>query len=442
MTNRSAAYYTLGCKLNFAETSTISRQLAERGYRNVDFEERADVYVINTCSVTEHANRKCRNIINRALSINPEAFIVVLGCYAQLKPGEIADLEGVDLVLGAGEKFKLADHLQNLSKKGQAAYHACDIQRVDSFYESFSLSERTRSFLKIQDGCDYNCSFCTIPLARGKSRSNQVEKVVKSARQLGSKGVREIVLTGINTGDFGKGLHGGRQREVTFLDLMRELEKIEEIDRFRISSIEPNLLNEEIIEMVAASSRFVPHFHIPLQSGSNKILKVMRRRYQRELYAERVALIKKSMPHACIGVDVIAGFPGESEEDFLESYYFIRELNISYLHVFSYSARPNTLAATLPGQLSSSVKNQRSTMLRSLSAKKLRQFYMKQLGNTRPVLFEGKTENGMISGYSDNYIKVLLPEEEAMKNQLLPVQFSKISPEGQMLGTIPEAVTL
>lgn len=442
MTNRSAAYYTLGCKLNFAETSTISRQLAERGYRNVDFEERADVYVINTCSVTEHANRKCRNIINRALSINPEAFIVVLGCYAQLKPGEIADLEGVDLVLGAGEKFKLADHLQNLSKKGQAAYHACDIQRVDSFYESFSLSERTRSFLKIQDGCDYNCSFCTIPLARGKSRSNQVEKVVKSARQLGSKGVREIVLTGINTGDFGKGLHGGRQREVTFLDLMRELEKIEEIDRFRISSIEPNLLNEEIIEMVAASSRFVPHFHIPLQSGSNKILKAMRRRYQRELYAERVALIKKSMPHACIGVDVIAGFPGESEEDFLESYYFIRELNISYLHVFSYSARPNTLAATLPGQLSSSVKNQRSTMLRSLSAKKLRQFYMKQLGNTRPVLFEGKTENGMISGYSDNYIKVLLPEEEAMKNQLLPVQFSKISPEGQMLGTIPEAVTL
>lgn len=442
MTNRSAAYYTLGCKLNFAETSTISRQLAERGYRSVDFEERADVYVINTCSVTEHANRKCRNIINRALSINPEAFIVVLGCYAQLKPGEIADLEGVDLVLGAGEKFKLADHLQDLSKKGQAAYHACDIQRVDSFYESFSLSERTRSFLKIQDGCDYNCSFCTIPLARGKSRSNQVENVVKSARHLGSKGVREIVLTGINTGDFGKGLHGGRQREVTFLDLMRELEKIEEIDRFRISSIEPNLLNKEIIEMVAASRRFVPHFHIPLQSGSNKILKAMRRRYQRELYAERVALIKESMPHACIGVDVIAGFPGESEEDFLESYHFIRELNISYLHVFSYSARPNTLAATLPGQISSSVKNQRSTMLRSLSAKKLRQFYMQQLGCTRPVLFEGKTENGMISGYSDNYIKVLLPEEEAMKNQLLPVHFSKISPEGQMLGTIPEAVTL
>ncbi len=442
MTNRSAAYYTLGCKLNFAETSTISRQLAERGYRSVDFEERADVYVINTCSVTEHANRKCRNIINRALASNPEAFIVVLGCYAQLKPGEIAAMEGVDLVLGAGEKFKLADHLQKLDKKGQAACHACDIQRVDSFYESFSLSERTRSFLKIQDGCDYNCSFCTIPLARGKSRSNTVENVVNSARQLANRGVREIVLTGINTGDFGKGLHGGRQQEITFLDLMRELEKLEEVDRFRISSIEPNLLSAEIIEAVAASSRFVPHFHIPLQSGSNKILKAMRRRYQRELYAGRIALIKKLMPHACIGADVIAGFPGESEEDFLESYHFIRELDVSYLHVFSYSARPNTPAAAMPGQLSHSVKNERSKMLRNLSEKKLRQFYTRQLGSTRPVLFEGKTEEGMISGYSDNYIKVLLPEEEAAKNRLLPVHFRKLSPEGLMLGKIPEAVTL
>jgi threonylcarbamoyladenosine tRNA methylthiotransferase MtaB len=442
MTNRSAAYYTLGCKLNFAETSTISRQLAAKGYRPIDFEQGADVYVINTCSVTEHANRKCRNIINRALAINPEAFIVVLGCYAQLKPGEISELEGVDLVLGAGEKFKLADHLGDLSKKGQAAYHACDIQRVDSFYESFSLSERTRSFLKIQDGCDYNCSFCTIPLARGKSRSNEPENVLESARKLGQEGVREIVLTGINTGDFGKGLHGGRKAEVSFLDLIRELDKVEEVDRFRISSIEPNLLTMEIIDMVAASKRFVPHFHIPLQSGSNKILRAMRRRYQRELYAERVEQIKNAMPHACIGVDVITGFPGESEEDFLESYHFIRDLDLSYLHVFSYSSRPNTPAAAMPGQLSRAVKNERSRILRSLSEKKLRQFYTRHLGSTRPVLFEGKTEGGMISGYSDNYIKVLIPEEEALKNQILPVRFSELSPEGLMLGKIHEAVTL
>lgn len=442
MEQRSAAYYTLGCKLNFAETSTISRQLEKAGFETVEFEQPADVYVINTCSVTELANRKCRNIINRALAVNPEGYIVVVGCYAQLKPSEIADLEGVDLVLGANEKFNIHQYLTDLTKSNRGVYHACDINSVNSFFDGFSAGERTRSFLKVQDGCDYSCAFCTIPLARGKSRSDSIENVVANAHRLAAEGIREIVLTGVNTGDFGKGLNGGKKGEVTFYDLIRELDKVEGIDRYRISSIEPNLLTNEIIDFVAQSDRFMPHFHIPLQSGSNKMLKLMRRRYLRELYADRVAYIKDKMPHACIGVDIIIGFPNEEEEDFMDTYNFVNGLDVSYFHVFTYSERPNTAAAEMGNQVPKKVRGQRSKMLRILSEKKRRHFYEQFEGAERPVLFEGKIENGFITGHSDNYIKVKVPASVTDENHIEPVQLTTIDDDGTMKGQIATPVTI
>jgi threonylcarbamoyladenosine tRNA methylthiotransferase MtaB len=402
----TVAFHTLGCKLNFAETSTIARDFAQKGFEKVGFQSPADVYVINTCSVTENADRETKTIVRSALKHNPDAFVIVVGCYAQLKPEEVSSIEGVDLVLGATEKFKVSEYLNDLTKKDFGEVHSCEINEADFFVGSYSIGDRTRAFLKVQDGCDYKCTYCTIPLARGISRSDNLENVLQNARDIAAQGIKEIVLTGVNVGDYGKGEFGNKTHEHTFLDLVKALDEVDGIHRLRISSIEPNLLKDETIQFVAQSKRFVPHFHIPLQSGSNHILGLMKRRYQRELYAERVASIKKHMPHACIGVDVIVGFPGETEVHFLETYNFLNELPISYLHVFTYSERPNTEADAMPGVVPIKERKRRNKMLRILSAKMQRAFYESQLGNTLEVLFEGENKEGYITGFTQNYVRV------------------------------------
>ncbi|MBS1645589.1 MAG: tRNA (N(6)-L-threonylcarbamoyladenosine(37)-C(2))-methylthiotransferase MtaB [Bacteroidetes bacterium] len=409
MSASSVAFHTLGCKLNFSESSALSRQLSDQGFQAKSFEEVADVYVINTCSVTAAADKECRSLVRRIQRKAPEAIVVVTGCYAQLKPDEIAAIDGVDLVLGAAEKFNLATHLREIVKGKPTEVHACEVSAVGDFHASFSLGDRTRSFLKVQDGCDYNCSFCTIPQARGASRSNTIEGVLKNVEELAQNGIKEIVLTGINLGDFGKGQSGGKTREENFLELAHALENVATIDRFRISSIEPNLLNESIIELVANSKKFMPHFHIPLQSGSDKILGLMRRRYRRDLYADRVQAIKIQIPHCALGVDVIVGFPGETDQDFEETYQFLDQLDVSYFHVFTYSERANTLAATMEDVVPIPIRHERNKRLRNLSFKKQRDFHKQHLGQIRPVLWEKAPIAGMMEGYTDNYIKLTTP---------------------------------
>lgn len=417
--SKSVAFHTLGCKLNYSETSTLSRMLAGSGFVQKEFDETADVYVINTCSVTENADKECRQLVRRIQRRAPESFVVITGCYAQLKPQEIAEIEGVHLVLGAAEKFNIAQHLEDLTRGDSARICSCDIEELSGFHSSYSHATRTRSFLKVQDGCDYNCSFCTIPLARGHSRSDSIENVLLKAREIAAQGVKEIVLTGINLGDFGKGNEGGKRREENFFDLIQELDKVEGIERYRISSIEPNLLSEEIIQFVATSKRFMPHFHIPLQSGSNKILADMRRRYRRELYAERVAQVKSAMPHAAIGVDVIVGFPGESDKEFQETFDFLHALDVSYFHVFTYSERDNTLAVELPDVVPVSLRNERNKVLRNLSLRKLHYFTAAFQDTRRKVLWESADKNGIMEGYTDNYIKVQTPYQSALVNQIV-----------------------
>ncbi len=436
-TPSTVAFHTLGCKLNFSETSTIRRMFEDKGYGVVKFQEPADVYVINTCSVTDFADRKCRKTVRKVLKQAPQANVVVIGCYAQLKPDEIAEIPGVDLVLGAAEKFKILDFVEGISKApGKGMVAAGEVKEANTFVNSFSFGDRTRSFLKVQDGCDYKCSFCTIPQARGKSRSNTVESVVNNAKEIAAGGVKEIVLTGVNIGDFGNGtevIEGLKpKKEALFIDLIKELDKVEGIERFRISSIEPNLLTQEIIDFVSQSQRFAPHFHIPLQSGNNKQLQQMRRRYKRELYAERVDWIKKTMPHCCIGVDVIVGFPGETEEDFLETYRFVQELDISYLHVFTYSERANTPAAEMDGVVEVGERRRRNEMLRILSEKKKRQFYEQHLGTTRTVLFEHQNQDGKMFGFTDNYVKVSRPYNVAFVNTLQTFELNTINDNGEV----------
>lgn len=419
MQKKSVAFHTLGCKLNFSETSSISRLLENEGYEKKDFSESADVYVINTCSVTNNADKECRQLVRRINKKNPESVVVITGCYAQLKPKEIAEIPGVDLVLGAAEKFNLVQHLNNYTKTDTAKVCSCDIEEVTGFNASFSLNDRTRTFLKVQDGCDYSCSFCTIPQARGKSRSDSIENVVKNAENLAANGVKEIVLTGVNLGDFGKGPNGDENYSEDFFKLIKELDKVEGIERYRISSIEPNLLHTEIIEFVANSQKFMPHFHIPLQSGSNKILGLMRRRYKRELYTQRVNTIKLLMPHASIGVDVIVGFPGETDDLFKETFDFLHSLDVSYLHVFTYSERDNTLAANMQNIVPINTRNERNKQLRNLSYMKQQYFNQQFLGQSRKVLFEDSIKNGMMEGYTDNYIRIAIPYKKEYANQII-----------------------
>ncbi len=429
-TSKTVAFHTLGCKLNFAETSTIARDFTEKGFAKVGFSEPADVYVINTCSVTENADRETKTIVRSALKQNADAFVVVVGCYAQLKPGEVSTIDGVDLVLGATEKFKVTDYLNDLTKNDFGEVHSCEIDEADFFVGSYSIGDRTRAFLKVQDGCDYKCTYCTIPLARGISRSDALENVLQNAREISAKGIKEIVLTGVNVGDYGKGEFGNKKHEHTFLDLVKALDDVAGIHRLRISSIEPNLLKDETIQFVGQSKNFVPHFHIPLQSGSNKMLGLMKRRYQRELYADRVASIKKHMPHACIGVDVIVGFPGETEEHFLETYNFLNELPISYLHVFTYSERPNTEAVEMLGVVPIPERKRRNKMLRILSAKKRRAFYESQLGNTLNVLWEDENKKGFITGFTQNYVKVKTFWNPELVNTIQEVTLKEIDEDG------------
>ena len=416
---RTVAFHTLGCKLNFSETSTLSRMLESEGFEKKEFDDQADVYVINTCSVTDNADKECRQIVRRIQRKAPESLVVITGCYAQLKPKEIAEIPGVNLVLGAAEKFNLAKHIRELSKGDSAKICSCDIEEVTGFNSSFSINDRTRTFLKVQDGCDYNCSFCTIPQARGKSRSDSIENVLKNVEHLASHGVKEIVLTGVNLGDFGKGPGGNAKHEESFFQLVKALEKVDGIQRYRISSIEPNLLTNEIIEIVANSDKFMPHFHIPLQSGSNKILGLMRRRYKRELYADRVSLIKTLMPHCSIGVDVIVGFPGETDEDFKETFDFLHSLDISYLHVFTYSERDNTHALNIKPVVPLDVRHERNKTLRNLSYMKMQYFTELHHGQTRKVLFEGHENKGMMEGYTDNYIKIATPFRKEWVNEIV-----------------------
>ncbi|MCL6272983.1 tRNA (N(6)-L-threonylcarbamoyladenosine(37)-C(2))-methylthiotransferase MtaB [Muricauda sp. 2012CJ35-5] len=428
--NKKVAFYTLGCKLNFSETSTIARSFEKEDFDRVDFTETADIYVINTCSVTENADKRFKTIVKQAQQKNPEAFVAAVGCYAQLKPEELAAVDGVDLVLGATEKFKITDYLNDLSKNVQGEVHSCEIADADFYVGSYAIGDRTRAFLKVQDGCDYKCTYCTIPLARGISRSDSLENVLKNASEIASKDIKEIVLTGVNIGDYGKGEFGNKKHEHTFLDLVKALDDVEGIHRLRISSIEPNLLKNETIDFVAQSNSFVPHFHIPLQSGCDEILKKMRRRYLTNLYVDRVKRIKETMPHACIGVDVIVGFPGETEAQFLETYQFLNELDISYLHVFTYSERDNTLAADMENAVPKNVRSKRSKMLRGLSAKKRRAFYESQLGTMRTVLIEGENKSGYIHGFTENYVKVKAPWNPELVNTLHQVELSKIDEDG------------
>ena len=429
-TKARVAFYTLGCKLNFSETATISRDFKTDRFEQVAFDSPAEVYVINTCSVTENADRKFKGLVKKALRQNPDAFIAAIGCYAQLQPQELAEVSGVDLVLGATEKFKLIDYLGDLTKKPSGAVHSCEIGAANYYESSFSLDDRTRAFLKVQDGCDYKCTYCTIPRARGISRSDSLENIIKQALLITEKGIKEIVLTGVNIGDYGKGEFGNKKHEHTFLDLITALDQIEALKRIRISSIEPNLLSDKVIDFVANSRAFVPHFHIPLQSGSDEILRKMKRRYLSGLYRDRVAQIKSLMPNACIGGDVIVGFPGETDEAFLETYNFIAGLDISYLHVFSYSERPNTEAITMGDVVPLAVRNKRSKMLRGLSAKKRRSFYEAQLGEKVNVLFENENKKGYITGFSENYIKVRAPWDPHLANRIENLLLQEIDPEG------------
>lgn len=427
---KKVAFYTLGCKLNFSETSTIARDFQNEGFERVDFSDVADIYVINTCSVTENADKRFKTIVKQALQVNTDAFIIAIGCYAQLQPQELADVYGVDLVLGATEKFKITDYLNDLSKQSVGSVHACEIEAADFYVGSYSIGDRTRAFLKVQDGCDYKCTYCTIPLARGISRSDTLQNVLSNAHEISKKGIQEIVLTGVNIGDYGKGEFGNKKHQHTFLELIQALDTVEGIKRLRISSIEPNLLKNETIDFVSKSNCFVPHFHIPLQSGSNLVLKNMRRRYVRELYEERVAMIKQQMPDACIGVDVIVGFPGETEALFLETFNFLNTLDISYLHVFTYSERPNTLAASMENAVPKNIRTKRSKLLRGLSVKKRRAFYESQLGTVRTVLFEGENKSGYIHGFTENYVKVKTPWNPTLVNTLHEVELTKIDSDG------------
>ena len=417
---RTVAFHTLGCKLNFSETSTLSRMLEGEGFKKKEFDELADVYVINTCSVTENADKECRHLVRRIQRKAPESFVIITGCYAQLKPKEISEIPGVDLVLGAAEKFNLVNHIKELSKGDPAKICSCDIGEISDFHSSYSIHDRTRTFLKVQDGCDYSCSFCTIPLARGKSRSDSIDHVIKNAEHLASQGVKEIVLTGVNLGDFGPlqtSSEGGGLEN--FFELIKELENVKGIQRYRISSIEPNLLTNEIIEFVANSDKFMPHFHIPLQSGSNRILGLMKRRYRRELYADRVHLIKTLMPHCCIGVDVIVGFPSETDADFKETFDFLHSLDISYLHVFTYSERDNTQALSVKPVVPINVRHERNKTLRNLSYMKMQYFTGQHTGQVRKVLFEAKDKNAMMEGFTDNYIKITTPYKAEWENEIV-----------------------
>ncbi|WP_285269089.1 tRNA (N(6)-L-threonylcarbamoyladenosine(37)-C(2))-methylthiotransferase MtaB [Kaistella rhinocerotis] len=430
---KTAAFHTLGCKLNFAETSTIARQLTDAGYEKVSFDDRADIYVINTCSVTDNADRECKLHVKRAMKANPDGLVVIIGCYAQLKPGEISAIEGVDLVLGAKEKFNILNYLDDLRKSStNGQIHSCEIAETDFFIGSYSIGDRTRAFLKVQDGCDYKCTYCTIPLARGISRSDTIDNVVNNAKEIAAKGIKEIVLTGVNIGDYGKGEFGNKKHEHTFLDLISELDEVAGIERIRISSIEPNLLKDESIELVAQSSRFVPHFHIPLQSGSDEILKKMKRRYLTGLYSDRIAKIREVMPDACIGVDVIVGFPGETEEKFLETYNYLNSLPISYLHVFTYSERENTEAADMEGVVSIAERKKRNKMLRILSEKKKMEFYRTQTGKTLPVLWEHENRNGKMYGFTENYVRVQKPFDQNSVNQIELLTLGEILEDGSV----------
>ncbi|GGW99732.1 tRNA (N(6)-L-threonylcarbamoyladenosine(37)-C(2))-methylthiotransferase MtaB [Salegentibacter mishustinae] len=432
MNTKKVAFYTLGCKLNFSETSTIARSFKDEGFKRVEFNEEADIYVINTCSVTENADKRFKTIVKQAQKVNEDAFVIAVGCYAQLKPEELADVDGVDLVLGATEKFKITDYLNDLSKNDMGEVHSCEIDEADFYVGAYSIGDRTRAFLKVQDGCDYKCTYCTIPLARGISRSDKLENVLINAAEISAKGIKEIVLTGVNIGDYGKGEFGNKKHEHTFLDLVKALDEVNGIERLRISSIEPNLLKNETIDFVSDSNTFVPHFHIPLQSGSDALLKLMKRRYMSSLYTDRVAQIKRVMPNACIGVDVIVGFPGETEEHFLETYNYLNELDISYLHVFTYSERDNTPAAEMEGVVPTKVRKKRSKMLRGLSAKKRRAFYESQLGNTCTVLFEGENKEGYIHGFTENYVKVKAPWDPALVNTLHQIELTSIDEDGMV----------
>lgn len=435
--DKKVAFYTLGCKLNYSETSSIGRLFNNAGFSTVDFTDTPDVFVINTCSVTENADKKCKKVVKEALKISPNAYVTIVGCYAQLKPKEIAEIPGVDMVLGAAEKFQIVDYITDLTKNPKALVYNQPVTEANQFVSAWSIGDRTRTFLKVQDGCDYSCTFCTIPLARGASRSDTIENAVKQAEEIAASGVKEIVLTGVNLGDFG--IRDGK-REDKFFDLVKALDKVEGIDRIRISSIEPNLLTDEIIEFVATSKRFVPHFHIPLQSGSDKILGLMRRRYKRELYANRVAKIKQLMPNCCIGVDVIVGFPGETREDFIDTYNFLNDLNVSYLHVFTYSERENTPASEMKGTVPGSTRAERSKMLHILSDKKRRAFYETQLGRADEVLFEGDIKDGFMHGFTRNYVKVKTKYDPVLVNELKMVHLTQISPDGDVEITESEEI--
>ena len=434
--NHTVALTTLGCKLNFSETSTISRQFKNVGYSVVRFDQFSDIYVINTCSVTENADKQFKSYVSKALKINQDAFIIAIGCYAQLKPEELANVNGVDLVLGSKEKFKILDYLNDFKKNQSGKIHSCEISETNFYRSSFSIGDRTRSFLKVQDGCDYKCTYCTIPLARGISRSDKLDNILRAAKEISDSGIKEIVLTGVNIGDYGKGEFGNKNHENTFLELVTALDKVDGISRVRISSIEPNLLSNDIINFVSNSKKFVPHFHIPMQSGSDTILKLMKRRYLSKLYRDRINHVKQVMPNACIGADVIVGFPGETEEEFMETYNFIKSLDLSYLHVFTYSERDNTEALGLNNVVSSNIRSKRSKLLRALSVQLKRKFYMSQLGTIKNVLFEPENRNGFIYGFSNNYVRIKTPWRSSIKDKIIPFELQNISDDGLVTGEV------
>ena len=434
--NHTVALTTLGCKLNFSETSTISRQFKNVGYSIVRFDQFSDIYVINTCSVTENADKQFKSYVSKALKINQDAFIIAIGCYAQLKPEELANVNGVDLVLGSKEKFKILDYLNDFKKNQSSKIHSCEISETNFYRSSFSIGDRTRSFLKVQDGCDYKCTYCTIPLARGISRSDKLDNILRAAKEISDSGIKEIVLTGVNIGDYGKGEFGNKNHKNTFLELVTALDKVDGISRVRISSIEPNLLSNDIINFVSNSKKFVPHFHIPMQSGSDTILKLMKRRYLSKLYRDRINHVKQVMPNACIGADVIVGFPGESEEEFMETYNFIKSLDLSYLHVFTYSERDNTEAIGLNNVVPSNIRSKRSKLLRALSVQLKRKFYMSQLGTIKNVLFEPENRNGFIYGFSNNYVRIKTPWRSSIKDKIIPFELQNISDDGLVTGEV------
>jgi len=434
--NHTVALTTLGCKLNFSETSTISRQFKNVGYNVVRFDQFSDIYVINTCSVTENADKQFKSYVSKALKINQNAFIIAIGCYAQLKPEELANVNGVDLVLGSKEKFKILDYLNDFKKNQSGKIHSCEISETNFYRSSFSIGDRTRSFLKVQDGCDYKCTYCTIPLARGISRSDKLDNVLRAAKKISDSGIKEIVLTGVNIGDYGKGEFGNKNHKNTFLELVTALDKVDGISRVRISSIEPNLLSNDIINFVSNSKKFVPHFHIPMQSGSDTILKLMKRRYLSKLYRDRINHVKQVMPNACIGADVIVGFPGETEEEFMKTYNFIKSLDLSYLHVFTYSERDNTEAVGLNNVVPSNIRSKRSKLLRALSVQLKRKFYMSQLGTIKNVLFEPENRNGFIYGFSNNYVRIKTPWRSSIKDKIIPFELQNISDDGLVTGEV------